>query len=611
MQINGDHELIRKFYYSTVEQGTQVIIWIDPDGNISGVNNAACGFLGYAVEDISALTIFDIAVEYDKDSWNEFVFDLKKTHTRIFESEIVNKSGSTIPVEIDASFIKIEDEEYICFYVHDIIERKRVEQLLRKSESNLAEAQRLAQLGSWEWDIVTNDLFWSDEIYRIFGLAPREFGATYEAFLEAVHPDDREYVIKSVDESLKDTNKPYNIEHRVVRKDGGERIVNERGEVTFNSEGRAIKMVGTVLDITDQKRTEEALRKALEEVERLTVKLEAENIYLQEEIKIAHNFDEIITRNEKLKVILRKVEQVAATAANVLITGETGTGKELVARAIHNIGNRRGHPLVKVNCAALPANLIESELFGHERGAFTGALSRKIGRFELANKGTIFLDEIGDLPLDLQSKLLRVLQEGEFERLGNPATISVDVRVIAATNRKLEDQIKNNSFREDLYYRLNVFPIHVPPLRERKDDIPMLAKYFTQKYRAKIGKKIDNIPASVAENLCNYDWPGNVRELENVIERAVILTADDTLRLDELPFRSSGSKERNQADVDSSGELQNDSDSLEQMEKKHILAILKECNWIIDGKRGAAKRLDMPASTLRDRMKKLNIKRPR
>jgi PAS domain S-box-containing protein len=452
MENEKNNGMSIKFYRSTVEGGAHILFWFSPDGQVSRVNRAACRFLDYSQDELIAKTVGDIIVDQNDDDWRQLISDLEEAGTRLFESEMIKKDGTAIPVEINASRLEIEGEEFICFYSHDIVERKKTECLLRKSESNLAEAQRLAHLGSWDWNIETNELFWSDEIYRIFGLTPGEFGANYEAFLNAVHPEDREYVTRSVDEALQH-KKPYDIEHRVVQRNGDIRIVNERAEVTFNDDGKAIRMIGTVQDITKQKEAEEALKNALKEVEKLKSKLQAENIYLQEEIKTDHNFDNIISKNEKLTGIFRKVEQVASTTASVLILGETGTGKELVARAIHNISDRRDRTLVKVNCAALPANLIESELFGHERGAFTGALARKIGRFELADKGTIFLDEIGDLPLDLQSKLLRVLQEGEFERLGNPATLKVDVRVIAATNKDLEEEINNNSFREDLLWK--------------------------------------------------------------------------------------------------------------------------------------------------------------
>jgi len=352
-------------------------------------------------------------------------------------------------------------------------------------------------------------------------------------------------------------------------------------------------------DITQLKRAQEALREALNEVNELKSRLQEENVYLQDEIKLVHNFTEIVTKSDVFKKVLGKVEQVASTDATVIILGETGTGKELIARAVHNISARRDRPLVKVNCAALPSNLIESELFGHEKGAFTGALERRIGRFELANGGTIFLDEIGDLPIDLQAKLLRVLQEGEFERLGGSVTIKVDVRVIAATNRKLDRLIESGNFREDLYYRLNVFPIQTIPLRERKEDIPLLVKHFVKKFSVKMGKPIETIPQKAMNDFEAYPWPGNVRELENIIERAVILSKDRTLRMDELL------------------DVKRDKDAiithpvtLKDIEHTHIMEALLACDWFIDGKRGAAKRLAIPSSTLRDRMRKYGISKP-
>ena len=338
---------------------------------------------------------------------------------------------------------------------------------------------------------------------------------------------------------------------------------------------------------------------AYEEIARLRARLEEENRYLQEEIKNEHNFEEITGQSPGMKQVFKMIETVAPTDATVLIVGETGTGKELVARALHNLSSRRHQALVKVNCAALPAGLIESELFGHEKGAFTGALTRRIGRFELAHGGTLFLDEIGDLPLELQPKLLRVLQEGEFERVGGSHTIRVDVRVIAATNRDLEEAIHASRFRADLYYRLSVFPIRLPPLRERAEDIPLLVRYFAQKYGTRLGKRIPSVLPATLQVLRAYLWPGNVRELENVVERALILSQGAYMDLGGwLPRPSTAPRE---------GETQ----TLEEVEREHILVVLEETGWRVSGEGGAARLLGTKPTTLEARMKKLGITRPR
>ena len=341
------------------------------------------------------------------------------------------------------------------------------------------------------------------------------------------------------------------------------------------------------LDITEQ---------VLMEQEK--ARLEAQAVYLQEEIKGTHNFEELIGSSSSLKKVLKNVERVAPTDSTVLITGETGTGKELIARAIHNLSPRKNKPLVKVNCAAIPAGLIESELFGHEKGAFTGALTKKMGRFEVADKGTIFLDEIGELPLDLQSKLLRVLQEGEFERVGGTQTFKVSVRVIAATNRDLEQLSKTGQYRPDLYYRLNVFPIHLPALREREGDIPLLVQYFVRKFAANLGKKIDRIPERMITALQRYPWPGNIRELEHVIERAVILSEGP--ELEPIDWLSPSDNK-----VESAKTL-----TLKEMERQHIRDILEQTSWRVSGEQGAAKILGLNPTTLEARMKKLGIARP-
>jgi formate hydrogenlyase transcriptional activator len=336
------------------------------------------------------------------------------------------------------------------------------------------------------------------------------------------------------------------------------------------------------------------------EITELKNQLSREKLYLEDEIRSEHGFEEIIGRSAAIRSVLRKIETVAATDSTVLICGETGTGKELIARAIHERSSRHSNAFVKLNCAAIPTGLLESELFGHERGAFTGAVMQRIGRFELANHGTAFLDEIGEIPLELQPKLLRVLQEREFERLGSTRTLKTDARLIAATNRNLAECVENNAFRADLYYRLNVFPITVPPLRDRTEDIPLLVRHFVQHYARRMNRTIDTIPSETMEALVRHSWPGNIRELQNLIERSVILSPGPALQVPLAGLHSGnapslgGSKRR----------------TLEEAERDHILATLKETRWVVSGARGAAARLGMNRSTLQFRMRKLGIVRP-
>jgi transcriptional regulator with GAF, ATPase, and Fis domain len=363
-------------------------------------------------------------------------------------------------------------------------------------------------------------------------------------------------------------------------------------------------------DITERKRTEDSLQQALGQVRELTDQLHAENIYLQEEIMVAHNFGEIIGRSEALKRVLRQAEQVAPLDTTVLVLGETGTGKELLARAMHNLSPRKNRPMVKVNCATLPSELIESELFGHEKGAFTGAHAKRAGRFEIANGGTIFLDEIGELPLDLQAKLLRVLQEGQFERLGSSRTIEVNVRIIAATNRNLEEAVSKGSFRSDLYYRLSIFPISIPPLRERREDIPILVAHFVKQLHAKLGKEIESIPYETMEVLQNYSWPGNIRELRNVIERAAIITQGTRLRLlDSL--ESHHPIQEAPLPVAPPPAFNGRAETLEESQRSIIIQTLEKTYWRVEGPNGAAALLGVHPNTLRSRFKKLGITRPK
>jgi formate hydrogenlyase transcriptional activator len=336
---------------------------------------------------------------------------------------------------------------------------------------------------------------------------------------------------------------------------------------------------------------------AYRQIEELKDKLNKEKLYLEDEIRTEYNFEEIIGESAALKRILKQVETVAPTDSTVLIQGETGTGKELIARAIHHLSKRRDRTFVKMNCAAIPTGLLESELFGHERGAFTGAIAQKVGRFELAHGGTLFLDEVGDVPLELQSKLLRVLQEQEFERLGSNRTIRVDVRLVAATNQDLAQMVTDKQFRSDLYYRLNVFPIVAPPLRERPEDIPLLVRYFAQKYARLMNKRIETIPAGAMTALAKYHWPGNIRELENLIERSVILSQGPDLHVPLGELKAPATTAPNGAAT------------LEAAEREHILRVLRETNWVIGGSSGAAARLGMKRTTLQSKIRKLGISR--
>jgi formate hydrogenlyase transcriptional activator len=357
---------------------------------------------------------------------------------------------------------------------------------------------------------------------------------------------------------------------------------------------------------------------AFDEIEALKDKLHQEKVYLEEEVRTEHNFGEIVGESATLRHVLNQVEAVAPTDATVLILGETGTGKDLVARALHDLSPRRARTLVKLNCAAIPTGLLESELFGHEKGAFTGAIAQKLGRFELAHQGTLFLDEVGDIPPELQPKLLRALQEQEFERLGSTRTVRVDVRLVAATNRDLAEMVADRRFRSDLYYRLNVFPVVLPPLRERPEDIPMLARHFTQRFARRMGRRIETIPDAVMDALARYPWPGNIRELENVIERAVILSLGPALHINlgDLKVSDQKSEVRGQRTVADDVALTSDFRTptsgltLADAEREHIRGVLRETGWVVGGPKGAAARLGMKRSTLQKKIKKLAISRP-
>jgi PAS domain S-box-containing protein len=482
----------------------------------------------------------------------------------------------------------------------DITERKRAEEELRRSETYLEEAQKLSHTGSWAWDVRTQDVFWSDEMFRLFGYDSEKTKPTLAHFFERVHPEDRASVEeRAKTESAQTDAMDSEGDFRIVLEDGTVKHLHSIAHPVLNALGEVIEVVGTTMDVTEHYEARAALETAFAEIRTLKDQLFNENIALRDEIDKASMFEEIVGDSPALQAVLTRVAKVAPTDSTVLVTGETGTGKELIARAIHKRSLRASRAFVSVNCAAVPSTLISSELFGHERGAFTGALHRRLGRFELAEGGTIFLDEIGELPGETQIALLRVLQEREFERVGGTQSIRANVRIITATNRDLESAIVAGTFRSDLFYRLNVFPIEIPALRERKEDIPTLVEYFIHRYSRNAGKKWATIEKRTLELLKSYPWPGNIRELQNVIQRSVILCDTDTFSVDAswLSFESASPGQSSALIARKSA----------AQEKDGIEAALAASGGRVSGPLGAAAQLNMPASTLESKIRKLKI----
>jgi len=471
-------------------------------------------------------------------------------------------------------------------------ELKETNEALAKSEAYLAEAQTLSHTGSFGWNVSTGELFWSEETFRIFGYG-RVLKPMVQLVQERVHPEDLETVREALENAAH--GKDLDFEHRLIMPDGSAKRVHVLGRVLTPGAAK-LEFVGAVMDIT-------TIKNAFEEIRVLRDQLYKENLALREEIDITRMFEEIVGSSPALQAVLSRVAKVAPTDSTVLITGETGTGKELIARAIHKRSQRSSRAFISVNCAAIPRDLIASELFGHEKGAFTGATQRRLGRFESAEGGTIFLDEVGELPAEMQIALLRVLQEREFQRVGGNASFKTDVRVVAATNRDFQAAIAEGKFREDLFYRLNVFPIEVPPLRERREDIPLLVEYFVDRYGSKAGKKVTAITKKSMELLQSYAWPGNIRELQNVIERSVIICDSENLSVDETWLAG----RKSSADI-ASPPL---TEKLAAQEREIIEAALAETQGRVSGPRGAAARLGIPQSTLDSKIKALKIKKQR
>ena len=518
------------------------------------------------------------------------------------EHRIIADDGSVKYVRVVARIVKGDQPEglQIIGAVTDVTGAKRAEDALRRSEAYLADAQSLTRTGSWAYDVALGKgIHWSRENFRLLGFDPEGGVPPHEDFLQRIHPEDRENYIKIFDGAIAHQQPNLDFEYRVVLPSGETKHIHSVGHPVFDASGNFCEYVGTAVDVTEQHQARAALESAFQEIQALKDRLYKENIALREEIVRTSMFEEIVGESPALRTVLARVTKVAPTDSTVLITGETGTGKELIARAIHKRSRRAAGAFVSVNCAAIPASLISSELFGHEKGAFTGATQRRLGRFELAEGGTLFLDELGELPPETQIALLRVLQEREFERVGGTKVITANVRVIAATNRDLQTAIDAGTFREDLYYRFNVFPIAMPALRERREDIPLLVEYFIDRYSSKTGKKIHSVEKSTLDRLKQYAWPGNIRELQNIVERSVILCESETFVVDESWLTGRFDP------PDRTGPTLLKIPPSE--EKKAIEAALADAQGRVSGPTGAAARLGIPASTLDSKIKALNI----
>jgi PAS domain S-box-containing protein len=703
-----------------VEAGILGIFFAAVEGGIVEANQAFLQLLQYDRQDLVSgrLRWADLTPaewrERDERSMAEF---LATGVFQAYEKEYFRKDGSRVPVLVGGARMQSPDEGVV--FVLDLSEQKHAEEKIRRSESYLAEAQRLSQTGSWAWSPDDDIRYWSEECYRVLSFDPQDGLPRFEQFFQRIHPDDQAGLREVIETAIRDKAE-WEADYRIVHPDGPVRDIHVLGHPVLNSSGHLIEFVGTVIDVTERKKAEEQRRRSemelqqildlapqqvrvygpggerlyanrialdyygvsfeewqttghafrsslfvhpddqeraarafdansssgsayelevrvrgadgnyrwflvrhnplrdehrqimrwyvtatdIDERKRAEERLQHENVALREEIAKASMFEEIVGTSPALKNVLSRISKVAPSDSTVLITGETGTGKELVARAIHRRSHRASRPFVSVNCAAIPRDLIASELFGHEKGAFTGATQQRLGRFELANGGTLFLDEVGELPAETQIALLRVLQEHEFERVGGTRRIRGDVRVIAATNRDLQAAISAGSFRSDLFYRLNVFPIEIPSLRERQEDIPLLVEYFIDRYARKAGKKIKRVNKKTLELLQSYPWPGNIRELQNVIERSMILCETEIFSVEENWLQQPPLT----PDAKQQDELPR---RLLVQERDMIEAALKDTHGRVSGPTGAAVKLGIPRSTLESKIRSLKIDKNR
>src|SRR5579862_6267402 len=702
---------------SVFENSAIGVALTDQNGRFLATNHVYQRMLGYTEEELRALSFLEVThKDYRQSNWALVVELLEGKRGQIqLEKKYLRKDGSSIWVSNNVSLVPGTERvpRFIMALSEDITERKAAEEALQRSEGYLAEAQKLTQTGSWALQIPQmENVYWSKEMYRIFGLDPDPAPPTFMEVTRRLHPEDVPYRTRVFDQAVRDRT-DFEIDYRLLLPNGTGKYIHVVGHPVVNASGDVIELVGTAMDVTERKQAEEKIREqevelrqildaapqhlsvlrsdgthlyinqssldflglTLEEWQKRDIrelvhpddaervgrernqalssgsplKLEArflrydheyrwlflyykplrdqlgnitrwvvpaididdrkraeermrdENFALREQIDQTFMFEEIVGASPALQTVLSSIVKVAPTNSTVLITGETGTGKELIARAIHKHSQRSSQAFISVNCASIPSSLIASELFGHEKGAFTGAVQRRLGRFELAHSGTIFLDEVGDLPAETQLTLLRVLQERQFERVGGNRILTTDVRVIAATNRDLGAAIAAGTFRSDLFYRLNVFPIEVPPLRKRKEDIPMLVEYFVKRYAEKAGKQIRRIDMNTLELCQSYSWPGNIRELQNIVERSVILISGDTFWIEKGWLAS-----LEPARQDLPSPLP---DTLQNQEREIIEAALAECKGKVAGPRGAAAKLGIPRSTLDSKINQLKIKK--
>ena len=588
------------------ENSSVGIVLIDRNIRFVSANEAYQKMVGYSESELRKIHPREYTHPQDIQASEGIYADVRDNRrtSAHYEKRYIHKDGQTVWVECYATQLPAagaSDDALFAAVVVDVTNRKSAEEALRRRQAYLATAQALSHSGSFAYNLSTGEIVWSEEVYRIYGYEPFSLQITLDWIIQRVHPEDLELFNQKI-ERLTGENNDIDFEYRIVLPDGSVKHLHVVAQVLQESTSKNLECVGSVMDVSEQHRSRKAIEDAFDEIKKLKDELYRENVALKEEIDQASMFEEIVGSSKSLKKVLEDVVRVAPTDSTVLITGETGTGKELVARAVHKRSRRAGRPFIRVNCAAIAPSLIASELFGHEKGAFTGAIQRREGRFEMAAGGTLFLDEIGELPEETQVALLRVLQEREFERVGGNKTIRSDVRVIAATNRDLQEATRAGKFRRDLFYRLNVFPIVVPPLRNRRDDIPSLVETFVREFSKSMAKKVTSIPQATMTALQRHEWPGNIRELRNVIERGMIISRGASLEV-ELPSTA----EMGQATPSARNAPEH---TLAEVERRHIMEILERTKWKIGGNGGAADQLGMSRTTLQGRMRKLNIHRP-